>query len=363
MIAAIRRGWDSLLGVGEAAVTVPPLDGALRPNRRLDEAPLRLELEGADCLAAVSGALLASAGSAVHSLAEDGAWRLRRDYGAQVACIAAIGGDALAVALSSGEILVEGGPFDGRRYRAAPEAACITALAADGDSLYLANGAASQPPDGWQMDLLQGGDSGSVWRIDLDSGTGTRIAGGLAWPAGLAVDGEGLAVSEAWRHRLVRIETTGRCRPQPLYTDLPAYPGRLAPAAEGGHWLAAFAPRTQLVEFVLREPAYRRRMLAEVPRPYWIAPTLRAGRSFYEPLQGGSVKHLGLLKPWAPTMSAGLCIRLDGAFQPRLSLHSRADGAAHGVTSIAEHGGRLWAAARGDSAVLALPLAALGDEE
>ena len=54
----------------------------------------------------------------------------------------------------------------------------------------------------------------------------------------------------------------------------PAYPGRIAPAADG-YWLALFAPRSQLVEFVLREPAYRKRMMAEVPQPFWIAPTLQ----------------------------------------------------------------------------------------
>ena len=88
-----------------------------------------------------------------------------------------------------------------------------------------------------------------------------------------------------------------------------------------------FAPRSQLVEFVLREPAYRRRMMAEVPRPFWMAPKLRSGRSFYEPLQGGGVKHLGILKPWAPTLSCGLCVRLDRNCSSRASLHSRADGA------------------------------------
>jgi hypothetical protein len=181
-------------------------------------------------------------------------------------------------------------------------------------------------------------------------------------PAGLAVDGETLVCSEAWKHRLIRIDAGGAGQAPMVYIDLPGYPGRIAPTA-GGYWLAVFAPRTQLVEFVLREPAYAKRMLAEVPQPYWIAPTLRAGRSFYEPLQGGGVKHLGLLKPWAPTMSAGLCIALDTAFQPRLSLHSRADGATHGVTSVVEHSGRIFAAARGDGVVVAMPGQDLGGAE
>jgi hypothetical protein len=100
-------------------------------------------------------------------------------------------------------------------------------------------------------------------------------------------------------------------------------------------------------------------MMAEVPQPFWVAPKLRSGRSFYESLQGGGVKHLGMLKPWAPTMSAGICVKLDADFQPRSSLQSRADGRTHGVTSAIEHRGQIFAAARGDGVIASLPAAAL----
>ena len=64
---------------------------------------------------------------------------------------------------------------------------------------------------------------------------------------------------------------------------------------------------------------------------------------------------MGIHKPWAPSRSYGLLARLDEALQPLFSLHSRADGARHGVTAAAEHGGRVFVAARGGDAVLALP--------
>ncbi len=41
MIGSLSRAFDNLFGRGDAAVTVPPLDGALRPNRLLDEAACR----------------------------------------------------------------------------------------------------------------------------------------------------------------------------------------------------------------------------------------------------------------------------------------------------------------------------------
>jgi hypothetical protein len=362
MIGAFARAFDNLFGRGEAAVTVPPLDGALRPNRRLDEAPSRTALEGVDCLARHGDELVASAAGQVFVLGADAGWQPRGSYPSAVACLADLGDRALAVALVNGEILIEGGRFDGRRYRAGADVKCITAMAGAGSVLYVANGSASNDAGAWQRDLLERNASGSIVRIDLDSGASTRILGGLAWPAGLAVDQVGLVFSEAWKHQLVRIDPDGPHRPLVLHADLPAYPGRIAPAADG-YWLALFAPRSQLVEFVLREPAYRKRMLAEIPEPFWVSPKLRAGRSFYESLQGGGVKHLGLLKPWAPTMSAGLCVKLDRGFQPRSSLQSRADGATHGVTSVAEHRGKLFVAARGDEVVVSLPLPDAGAGE
>jgi hypothetical protein len=362
MIGAVLRSVDNFLGRGGAAVTVPPLDGALRPNRKLDEATSRFPLDGVEGLAVVAGELLAAVGGTVVGLDDQGRWHPRFTAPGDIACIAAVGDEGLAIALANGDIVIHGGSFDGRRYRAGPGIACLTAMVAGGGVLYLTNGSASNTADDWQRDLLERNVSGTVWRIALDTGAAMRLAKGLAFPAGIAADGKSLVVSEAWRHRLIRIAADGRTRRgEPLCTDLPGYPGRIA-AAEGGYWLALFAPRSQLVEFVLRERRYRRRMLAEVPKPYWIAPRLRSGRSFYEPLQGGGVKHLGILKPWAPAMSAGLCVRLDAAFQPTASLHSRADGHTHGITSVVERGETVLAAARGDGVVVALPRTSVGDD-
>ena len=74
-------------------------------------------------------------------------------------------------------------------------------------------------------------------------------------------------------------------------------------------------------------------MIAEIDADYWVAPCLRSGRSPLEPTQQGGVKQLGVLKPWSPSRSYGLIARLDGAYRPTASFHSRANGHRHGVTS------------------------------
>ena len=145
---------------------------------------------------------------------------------------------------------------------------------------------------------------------------------------GLPLDGDG----KGWKSKLDR--------PGELLTDLPAYPSRMSRSANGDIWLALFAPRSQLVELVLREPRYRRDMMREIAREHWICPALYSNRTFLEPLQRGALKQMGILKPWAPSLSYGLVLRLDQDLNPLESLHSRADGNRHGITSVLERGGR-----------------------
>jgi hypothetical protein len=111
-----------------------------------------------------------------------------------------------------------------------------------------------------------------------------------------------------------------------------------------------------LIEFVLREPQYRKVMMAEVDREFWIAPALRSGHSFNEPMQGGALKQMGILKPWAPTRSYGLAIELTPDFEPVRSLHSRAGGKRHGITAAVEIDGTLWLASKGGHEIIAFEL-------
>ena len=348
MMAALRARRDAFLGRGDAAVTIPAMDGALRPNRGLDEGRVLRDVLAPDDLVVSGGEVLYSSGGAVFRLSPGAPADERvAVFEAAVTCLAADPGGALAVGLDDGRVLLQRGPG---RTLLQTGGTCPTALAFDGDTLVAAHGSAAHPPSGWRRDLLERGATGSVWRAPLAGGAPTCIARGLAWPAGVLAQDDAVVVSESWRHRLLRIDG-GATRT--VIDDLPGYPGRLAPAV-GGAWLCVFAPRTQIVEFVLREPAYRRRMTEEIAEPYWIAPAFNSGRSFLEPLQGGAVKHMATLNPWAPTRSYGLVARLDARFEPVASWHSRAGGAFHGITAAVEHGGALLVASRGGDAIVAV---------
>ena len=56
---------------------------------------------------------------------------------------------------------------------------------------------------------------------------------------------------------------------------------------------------------------------------------------------------MGIHKPWSPSRSYGLVVRLDAAMQPVTSFHSRANGTRHGVTSAVETDGRVLVASKG----------------
>jgi hypothetical protein len=75
MRSTLRRLSDRFLGRGEAAITVPVMDGALKPNRALDEAEVVTELPGLDDLASDGEQLWLSAGPALYRLGADGAPR------------------------------------------------------------------------------------------------------------------------------------------------------------------------------------------------------------------------------------------------------------------------------------------------
>lgn len=329
------------------AVTIPPLDGAFRPNTALEEADLALAVPQPDNLVVHGGKLLFSSGSDLLEFSSGSRATVERSFAAHISALATSPGGHLAVALDDGRLFV-----DEREIKLPHGLACITAMSfGDDAALYLCNGSATHRPGDWALDLMEKNSSGSIWRLDLATGAATSLAGGLAYPNGVLVDGDTLVVAESWKHRLLRIKGGAIA---PLLEKLPGYPARIAPASGGGAWLTLFAPRNRLVEFVLQEDAYRRDMIAQVPRPYWIAPSLASGASFLEPLQCGGIKTMGIHKPWSPSRSYGLVARLDASFRPVASYHSRANGARHGVTSVAEYGGYLWVGSKGGNALLSL---------
>jgi hypothetical protein len=351
---AVKRALDRWRGLGEASITVPPMDGAFRPNDLLDSAPPIAELPAPDCLAVTAMGLIVSSGSSLFSIDKPGSPPLA-SFDTEISALAGLPDGGAAVALADGRIVFVGGQHGGRTVELAAEMRCITALAAARDgTLLVANGSVSNGPGDWKRDLMEKNASGSLWRVEPASGARQRLAGDLAYPYGLLEEADAVVVSEAWRCALTRVSPGAGGRATPVLENLPAYPSRLSRDGDSAIWLALFAPRSQLIEFILSEDRYRKRMISQIDADFWVAPCLRAGRAPQEPTQQGGITQLGVLKARSPTFSYGLIARLDRAYLPIASFHSRAPGHRHGVTSCIAKDGRLFFAAKGDGLVAAL---------
>ena len=361
MIAAVRDFANRFLGRGDATITVPSFDGALKPNQKLETAETLLTCESPADLATDGSKLFVADGRRLLSLDGGSAVEVR-SFEQPISALCVLPG-GLAVALGGREVRVYEGPSAEQPSVIFADAAfnAINALAlAEDNSLIATDGSATCSVDDWARDLLELNRSGRAYRLDAGSRTVTLMAQGLGYAFGACSHGNAMLVSESWRHRLVLVSPGAS--PKIVLAHLPVYPSRLSKASGGGYWLTAFAARTQLVEFVLREPGYRRRMMAEIAPEHWVAPRLRSGRSFKEPMQGAHIKTMGVIKPWAPPRSYGLVIRLDADGQPLYSLHSRVDGINHGVVAAVEMGGDLVLIAKGPGRVLKLPLSGLAEE-
>jgi len=360
-MGVLRAGLDQFLGRGSASVTVPPMDGALKPNSLLDDAVSVTEVAEPDNLVLQNAVPVFSSGTQIHRLdPRTGRMEMMHQAEGTITALAVSPAQALAIAVDGGQVNILGGPHHGRTFAklGGQPLTCVTALAfVDDGTLLLCQGSSEHPLSAWQRDLLTHGRSGSVWRLTLATGEAVKLAGNLGFPYGLLVQPgqQGVVVCESWQQRVILLRPQGG-KIEQLIEDLPGYPARLSPSSGGGAWLSVFAPRSQLIEFVLRERTYRQAMMAEVAPEYWIAPALRSNVSFKEPMQGGALKQMGILKPWAPTRSYGLVVEFDASFEAIRSLHSRAAGRRHGITTAIEAKDELWMTSKGGDEVLKISL-------
>ena len=355
MLETVGRMIGGVFG-RRSSLSVPILDGAFKPNNLIEEADIVFERPGLEDIAlAPDGRLLAAAGNEVLLVGEGKAEPLEAHDGT-ITALTVLKDGRRAVALGD-RIVIEGASAPiteaaGRRLRA------ITALApAESGGLLICDASSKYSGDRWQHDLMTKGRSGRLLVLDPATGKAELLQDNLGWAFGAMQGRDGVLVSESWRHRL-RLAGKGGSGGDAT-AELPGYPARITPTADGGFWLSLFSGRAQIVEFVLTEHSFRREMMATVDPKYWISPAFSSGEDFYEPLQSGGVKHMGILKPWAPPRSYGLAVRFDAARTPRMSIHSRVGGRNHGIVATVERGGEVFALSKGAGRLLRLDLAAI----
>jgi hypothetical protein len=344
---------------------IPVLDGGFSPNERLDHA----EQRGPDFVAPddlVLGRddrLYVSAGKTVFvcaSVAAESPQPFAR-FESNVGALAWSDADGLLVGVAGGGVCAvdAAGKITARLEKAdGLPILCPTAIAVASDGkIFVSDGSRHNKPDEWLQDLMQK-RPGSGRLIDCQPGLSNPrvLAGDLSWPSGLVVshDEQDVLVAEAWKHCLTAFSRIGGT-PRPLVKNFAGYPARIVRGGNRDYWLAFFALRTQLTEFVLRERGFRERMMERVPSELWIGPSLGGTFDYREPNQIGRIKKLGIQKPWAPPRSYGLVARLDENGQALESFHSRTSGKLHGITSVLDLNGRILMASKGHGKVAEVP--------
>ena len=348
MVEMFSRLVASVFSQRDSPLSIPIMDGALKPNNLLEEAPVLAERAALEDLAlGIDGSLHAAAAGTVYRVSDRGEFEPVASHERDVTALA-IGPDGtFAIALGNevriGEQRIDGA--DGRAFVA------VNALNYQADGkLLISDASANRPCTEWRHDLMEKGRSGRLLRHDRHTGRTTTLVSGLGHAFGVLSNTQGrVIVSESWRHHLTD-SADGRA----VVAGLPGYPSRMAPALGGGFWLSVFACRTQLIEFVLGEDAYRREMMRSIEPRHWVAPAFSSGDDFLEPLQGGGVKQMGILKPWAPPRSYGLVVRIGDDFIPRYSLHSRVGGRHHGIVAVVQRGDELFVLSKGSGRILRL---------
>jgi sugar lactone lactonase YvrE len=342
---------------------IPSMDGALSPNDRLDTCnPIGESIPGADdVVVGHAGALYVSGGKQVLRLSGDG-YRNRAvltSFDANAGGLAihpdgrflvCVSGRGLAAVDSSGQQtwLSQAGdqPLN-----------CATSVAAAPDgTIFVTNGSSRNAPEDWSVDLMQKNRSGRLIACEPGLDKPTVLLRDLAYPHGLATapDGRNLWLTESWGHRLssASLQGQGIGAMTTVNRNLSGYPARIVKAAGGGFWLSLFAVRTHLVEFVLREDDFREEMMRTIEPRHWVAPALASGGDCLEPMQFGSIKALGIQKPWAPPRSYGLLARINEDGDVVESLHSRVGGHHHGITAACESAEGLVIVSKGSGRVL-----------
>lgn len=350
---------------------IPPMDGPLLPNNMLDKFnvltdslkdpdDLTFDLDG-NLYVSTENRIMRLSGRGYEDMrvfaefeSQTGGLRFHRD-GRLMVCVS---GKGLAMVNKEGKKLTWIDSINGQSI-----SCLLSGIAGPAGKIYLTDGTTHHEPQKWFFDLMEKRKAGRLIEHDQDTSRSKILLSGLSYPYGLETshDGKWLLLSESWSHTLSRypLEDIREATREVLIPNLPGYPGRIIRSVEGGYWMSLFSMRTHLVEFVLGENKYRKKMMQTIDPAYWIRPTLSSGKDFLEPLQAAHAITLGIMKPWSPPRSYGLVVKLDEDFEIVKSLHCRVGGNRHGITGLAEKDGELTLTSKGGHFILQSNLEAL----
>ncbi len=165
MIALLKEVSDRLLGRGEAAITVPPMDGPLKPNHVIDNAEVVAELEDGNDLASDGETLWIAEGRHLLCLQPGGEKELVSEFPEALTALVWLPAGRIAAAIAGKEVAVIGNSSwaSTRHSVGGKPLRCVTALSACRDgALLVTDSSADTGPNEYARDLLSHGKSGRI---------------------------------------------------------------------------------------------------------------------------------------------------------------------------------------------------------
>jgi ribose transport system permease protein len=133
----------------------------------------------------------------------------------------------------------------------------------------------------WALDGFEGRGNGRVICHDPSSGKTRTVIRNLNFPNGICLshDGKSILVASTYACQIYRywIATEKSGTFEVLIDNLPGYPDNINRASDGRYWLAFVGLRAPAYDIGMADPAFRRRMVKQIPSDEWLIPGINYG--------------------------------------------------------------------------------------
>ena len=133
----------------------------------------------------------------------------------------------------------------------------------------------------FSLDAIEGRPNGRLISYDPKTKKTKTVVKKIIFPNGVSSchDRQSLLVASSWACKIYRYWHDGpkEGRFELFMDNLPGYPDNINRASDGNYWIAIFGMRSPCYDLAMRMPAFRRRMLKQVPPDEWLYPSMNHG--------------------------------------------------------------------------------------
>jgi ribose transport system permease protein len=153
-------------------------------------------------------------------------------------------------------------------------------IAADG-KIYFSDATTRYDLSDWALDGFEGRGNGRLVCYDPGTGKTRTVLSNLAFPNGVCISHDGRAVLwvSTWLCRIYRYWIAGEKagKLEIIADNLPGYPDNINRASDGKYWLALVGLRSPIYDLAMADPAFRTRMVKQIPPDEWLCPGINFG--------------------------------------------------------------------------------------